>query len=347
MRWYRGIAAQVAVLVMATTAVSLAIVSLGVLAVGRATFDGLMVEHGLSTTAANDMYDQSVSVVVVATLVVAAVAAVGLSLLVARRRAAPLRAIADAARRVAAGDYSARAPAGGPAEVASLADSFNRMATELEAQEQMRRDFIANAAHELRTPLTNLSGYLEALRDGMVPADAAIFASLHEEVERLTRLSHSLDTLADGIGGVDGVGGVGGVGESDATATEHDLVAAIRMAVALARPGLERAGVRIDVVTPPDLVARFRPDALAQVLGNLLQNAMRYTPSGGQVVVVVEREPDGARITVSNTGEGIPPADLPHVFERFYRVDKSRDRASGGAGIGLAIVRRLVEDGGG
>ena len=334
---WRSIGAQVAILVLATTAVSLAIVAVGVIAVGRDTFAALMAEHGVSTTAANDMFDRSVSLVIVAALALAGVAAVVLSVLVARRLTAPLRQVSAAARRLAEGDYAARVDVTGPAEVASLAGSFNQMAVQLQAQEQVRRDFVANASHELRTPLTNLQGYLEAMRDGVVEPDKAAFESLLEEVERLMRLSRSLDTLATGEAG----------GPPPGDPTELDLGAAVRSAVDLARPGLERAGVQVALEVPPGVRARGEPDAVAQVMGNLLQNATRYTPSGGAVVVRAEPGPAFARVTVSNSGAGIPAVDLPHVFERFYRVDKSRDRASGGAGIGLAIVRRLVEANGG
>jgi signal transduction histidine kinase len=327
----------VALLVLATTAVSLAIVAVGVIAVGRDTFATLMAEHGVSTTAASDMFDRSVSLVIVAALVLAGLAAVVLSVLVARRLTAPLRAVSAAARRLAGGDYSARVAVAGPTEVASLAGSFNQMAVQLEAQEQVRRDFVANASHELRTPLTNLQGYLEAMRDGVVEPDRAAVESLLEEVERLMRLSRSLDSLA--------TGDLSRALPGDPP--ELDLGAAVRTAVDLARPGLERAGLQMTLEVPSDVRARGEPDAVAQVMGNLLQNATRYTPAGGAVVVRAEPGPTYARVTVSNTGVGIPAVDLPHVFERFYRVEKSRDRASGGAGIGLAIVQRLVEASGG
>jgi signal transduction histidine kinase len=200
----------------------------------------------------------------------------------------------------------------------------------------MRREFIANASHELRTPLTNLTGYLEGMRDGVVAVDSEAFDSLLEETERLVRLSRSLDQLA--------AGDVLGTGQ---TLTEVDLSAAIRAAVALAGPNLERAGLSVDVRVPDGLPARADPDGLAQVLGNLLQNAIRYTPSGGRVGIRAERRSDDILVSVSNSGDGIPQEDLPHVFERFYRVDKSRDREHGGAGIGLAIVQQIVESAGG
>ena len=126
-----------------------------------------------------------------------------------------------------------------------------------------------------------------------------------------------------------------------------DLARLIRSAVDLARPGIVSGGLELSVDVPTDLPARGDPDQLAQVLSNLLQNAVRYTPPGGRIDVTAERRPEDILVSVTNTGDGIPSEDLPHVFERFYRVEKSRDRARGGAGIGLAIVRQLVEAAGG
>ncbi|MEO8229039.1 MAG: ATP-binding protein [Chloroflexota bacterium] len=334
--WTRGVGFRIAAAAVAASALGVGIVSLGVLIVGAETFTRLMMEHGSSAEDAHAMFDESVRVVLIVAVIVATLAAVGLSTLLGRRLASPLGEIGRAARRIAAGDYTARVPRSGPDEIAGLADSFNQMAGSLEEGERLRREFVANAAHELRTPLTNLKGYLEGLRDGVIPADEATFVSLSEEVERLVRLAASLDMLA----------------AEDAVATparivEIDLVAAIRAAVDLASPGAERAGITLDVELPRTLSARADPDALAQVLGNLLQNATRYTPRAGRVTVQAERRTQDVLVTVTNTGEGIPEADLAHVFERFYRVDKSRGRAHGGAGIGLAIVDQLVRAMGG
>jgi signal transduction histidine kinase len=259
-----------------------------------------------------------------------------LALVMARMLARPLHEVGAAARRIADGDYAARVPREGPEEIASLADSFNQMASSLEEQERMRRDFIANAAHELRTPLTNLQGYLEALRDGVITADRATYESLHEEADRLVRLSRSLDALAEGDAAT-----------TPPELTPVDLAAAVRSAVELAAPAIERAGLRVALEAPDTLPARANADHLAQVLANLLSNAVRYTPRGGLVTITAQRRPGDLLVTVANTSETIPPADLDRVFERFYRVEKSRDRARGGAGIGLAIVKQLVEAGGG
>jgi signal transduction histidine kinase len=332
----RGIATRIALAALAAAALGLSILLIGVLVVGSQVFTDLMIRAGDSAAHARAMYDQSVATVVIAAFVVAALASVILAVGLARMLARPLRQVGAAARRIADGDYGARVPRTGPEEIASLADSFNQMAMSLEEQERMRRDFIANAAHELRTPLTNLQGYLEALRDGVIVADRATYESLHEEADRLVRLSRSLDALAEG----------------DAAAgppelQSIDLVAAVRMAVDLAQPALDRAGLLVTVEAPATLPARANADQLAQVLANLLSNAVRYTPRGGTVGVRVERHPADLLVSISNTSEPIPPEDLDHVFERFYRVEKSRDRGRGGAGIGLAIVKQLVEAGGG
>jgi len=200
----------------------------------------------------------------------------------------------------------------------------------------MRRQFIVNAAHELSTPLTNLQGYLEALRDGVIAPSTEQFQSLHEEVDRLVRLSQSLNTLAQ-----DTAASAGKPLET------IDMVPALRTAVELARPSFDGKAIRIQLHLPDRLPARAAPDQLAQVLANLFQNASRYTPDGGMVTVAAEDRRSDVLVSVSNTGDGIPQQDLPHIFERFYRVEKSRDRARGGAGIGLAIVKQLVEATGG
>lgn len=330
-----GIALRIALAAFVSAAVGIVILAVGVAVVGAEIFRALMVEAGDSADHAQAMYDESVTTVVIAAVVVALIASVALAVILGRMLARPLEAVGRAARQVADGDYAARVPRQGPEEIASLADSFNQMASSLERQETMRRDFIANAAHELRTPLTNLQGYLEALRDGVIVADRATYESLWDEAERLVRLSRSLDALAEG----DGADG--------AALVELDLSAAVRTALELAQPSLAGADLTVTVEVPERLPARANADHLAQVLGNLISNAARYTPSGGSVTVRAERRPADLLISISNTGDGIPAEDLDRVFERFYRVEKSRDRARGGAGIGLAIVKQLVEADGG
>ncbi len=331
-----GLAARIALVAVAVAAVAVGVVAVGIFVFGAALFESLMLEHGATVASSRAMFEESVTRTFIAAVAIALIASVVLASVMARRIASPLREIGAAARRVAEGDLAARVSRVGPEEIASLADSFNQMAERLEDQERLRREFIANAAHELRTPLTNLQGYLEALRDGVVPPDPEIFGSLHEEADRLVRLSRSLDALAEGD-----------LAAGPPDLTDLALDAAIEAAVELVVPSFERRGITVRVETHAQLRARANADHLAQVLANLLQNAARYTPEGGHVTVSAQARPRDVLVSVTNTGDAIPPADLPHVFERFYRVEKSRDRASGGAGIGLAIVKRLVEVGGG
>jgi signal transduction histidine kinase len=330
-----GIGLRIAAAAIVVSAVAMAIMAIGVIVVGGMSFTELMAVRGEPTAAAQSMFEGSVVKVVLVSAGVAVIAAVILAAFLGPRLARPMREIEAAARRVAQGQFGARIPRGGPSEIVSLADSFNQMAASLEEQERMRREFIANAAHELRTPLTNLKGYLEALRDGVISPDRTTFESLLEEVDRLVRLSRSLDTLAKGD--------VAG----PAVAVELDVGRAIRAAVELAQPAVRAGGLILELDVPNALSARADADRVAQILGNLLQNAIRYTPAGGTIAVRGRRQSGEVLVSVSNSGDGIPAADLPHVFERFYRVDKSRDAQRGGAGIGLAIVRQLVEAGGG
>ena len=282
------------------------------------------------------MFDQGVTPVFLAAVVVAVAVSVVLAVILASRLAQPLRQMARAAERIAGGDYETRVSRAGPDEMRSLADSFNRMASSLADQERERRDFIVNAAHELRTPLTNLQGYLEALRDGVIAPSAEQFGSLHEEAQRLVRLSRSLDALADNERR-----------DLAEACEDFDLAQAVRSAFAVARPAFEAKEIEVELAVPECLMARAEPDGVAQVLANLLQNASRYTPRGGTASIRASAGRALAVVSITNSGDGIPIEDLPHVFERFYRVEKSRDAARGGAGIGLAIVKQIVEASGG
>jgi signal transduction histidine kinase len=294
------------------------------------------VQHGSDAALARDMFDHSITGVLIAAVVVAVVAAATGGVYLARLISRPLAEVGAAARRLAQGEQGIRVPRTGASELVVLADSFNQLSHELERQEQLRVELIENFAHELRTPLTSLIAYLDGMADGVVEPSPDVLRSLREEVERLDRLSRSLDALTEPEAVVSGE-----------ARTELDLAAAIRSAVAIAAPGFERARVRVGLDVPPRLPALAVPDHLRQVLANLLQNALRYTPQGGTVTVAARREQDSLLVSVVNSGEPIPSSDLPRVFERFYRVDRSRDRATGGAGIGLAIVKQLVEQAGG
>lgn len=319
---------------LAVALITISIVTLSVLRIGGETFTSLMAAAGDSADHAREMFDASVATVAWIAAIVGVVVAVAFSASLARRLARPIERMARAADRVAGGDLTVRIAEEGPDELRSLAASYNAMIERLAEQEAIRREFIVNASHELRTPLTNLQGYLEALRDGVLPPEPATFDSLREEVDRLTRLAASLDVLA-------------GKPDDRPAPRTVDLAAIVRSAAQLTSPALARRSITLDVSVGEPLLVTARPDDIAQVVSNLLQNAVRYTPTGGRVVVEAARTDEGATVRVANTGPGIPAEDLPRVWERFYRVEKSRDRARGGAGVGLAIVRQLVEEAGG
>jgi two-component system, OmpR family, sensor histidine kinase BaeS len=332
----RGIGSRIALAAVFVSVLAVGIVTIGTLVLGGRSFVDLMTADGHSAASAQAMFDASVGQVVAMALSGAIVAAVALSTILASRIARPLRDMDRAAGQIARGEYEVRVSPNGPGELAGLAESFNSMAASLQEQERLRRELIANAAHELRTPLTNLQGYLEALRDEVIPADRATFESLWDEAERLVRLSRSLDVLAEGDS-IDAARPLVAVDVSGAVTAAADLVA----------PAMAQSGLEFESDLEPSLTAIAEPDGLAQVLGNLLQNAVRYTPAGGTVRLCAERRSGAILVSVTNTGPDIPAADLPHVFERFYRVEKSRAAAHGGAGIGLAIVRQLVQSFGG
>jgi signal transduction histidine kinase len=329
-----GIGTRIVLAALVSVAIALAILAVGVMRVGADTFMHLMEAIGRPTEEAAAMFQGSVTEIVAVAAVVAGVVALAVGTLLARRIARPIERLADAAQRTAEGDLRATAPVEGPAEVRALANSFNVMVDRLAEQDAVRREFVVNASHELRTPLTNLQGYLEALRDGVLPPDPATFDSLREEVDRLTRLASSLDALA-------------GADDGRPMPEDLDLGALVQSGLDLAAPSFARRSIAVDPSIERGLVVHARGDELAQVVANLLQNAIRYTPAGGQVRVSVSREDGHAQVRVENSGSKIPAEDLPRVWERFFRVDRSRDRSSGGAGIGLAIVKRLVEEAGG
>jgi len=315
---------------------ALGVEAVGVQGVGAATFQRLMVEHGATAELAHAMFDESVTRVVIVTTLLALLASLGLAIVLAQAVTRPLDGVARAARRLAEGNYGVRVDRPAAPELASLADSFNQLAAGLEDQERLRGDLISNFAHELRTPLTNLKGYLQALRDGVMPTSTEVFSSLDHEVDRLYRLSLSLDELATG-GSPKTPSGLGTI----------DLGQVIEAALKLSHPGFERRSIKVEMTLTTGLRVMANPDHMAQVLLNLFQNAARYTPEGGSVSIRAEVDDGSVVVSVMNSGEGIPAVDLPHVFERFYRVEKSRDRSRGGAGIGLAVVKQLVEATGG
>ena len=267
------------------------------------------------------------------------------SLFVARRIVKPLRGMIATSRGIAAGHYHDRIEVSDDYEIGDLATSLNSMAATLEHTEQQRQELIGNVAHELRTPLTTIKGYMEGLIDGIVPADDATFALIGEEADRLSRLVHDLQDLSR----IE----ESGVALHIRPALVGDIIGGT---VQKMRPQCEAKGVTLTAAEAPGTPRVLADhDRIQQVLLNLVDNALHYTPAGGSIRVeagVGPRETGAGdeppvRIVVVDTGVGIPPEHLPHVFTRFYRVDKSRSRRAGGAGIGLTIARRLTEAHGG
>lgn len=297
----------------------------------------LIMEGADSAAEAEAMFDQYVGRV----LIIGAVAGVILGALAAwwliRRIMRPLERLTEATRAIAGGDLAARVDEPPDPELRSLAQSFNQMAATLERVEQLRRSLVEDIAHELRTPLTSLQGYLEAMADGVVAPTPEVLRSVHEEIVRLTHLVEGLDQLARGERG-----------ERAQARAEVDLAALVARSVQIASPELasRHIGIHVqDAAGLPRLLAE--PDAIGQVVTNLVQNATRYTDDGGTITIRLDAGGGWVRCAIRNTGLEIPAAELPYIWERLYRVDHSRARTSGGAGIGLAIVRQIVEAHGG
>jgi len=264
---------------------------------------------------------------------VALLVAVALSIFTSRRIVHPIQAMVQASQRIAGGDYQHRITVPGEDELSVLARAFNHMSETLKRVEQRRLEAIGDLAHELRTPLSSIKSLMEGLVDGVLAAEPATFLNVQREVARLQRLVHDLEELAR----VE-------AGQSPLDLRSVDLTELLHAAATRLQPQFEDKDIRLHVDVPHGL-QHVRADAgrLLQVLLNLLGNALRYTPSGGQVTVCTCREGQQMVIEVHDTGMGIAAEHLPYLCERFYRVDKSRTSASGGSGIGLTIARHLVE----
>ncbi|GGJ27639.1 sensor histidine kinase [Deinococcus roseus] len=262
-----------------------------------------------------------------------------LAVFFSRRLARPLEAIAHAAAQVSVGDLSTRvempsnAPAARQDEVFHLTQHFNLMAETLQRQEQERKHMIADIAHELRTPIAVMKAKLDALEDGIVPLDQNAVQRLQVQTALLSRLVDDLRTLS-----------LADAGKLDLSTQVVDIAALVENVVSEYQTVAYRQKVQVQMNSSDDtILIPGDPDRLAQVISNLLENAVRYTPPQGQIHVAVERIQQRVTIRVQDTGNGIPEHALPHIFERFYRADGSRTRETGGTGLGLAIVRTLTE----
>jgi two-component system, OmpR family, sensor kinase len=267
----------------------------------------------------------------------AAVLSLVLGVLISRLLTAPLSRLTRAAQSVAGGDLGQRVDVRSRDEIGQLSHAFNDMTFSLAAAETLRRNLIADVSHELRTPLTVVQGNLQALLDGVYPLELNQVASIYDETRLLTRLVDDLHDLA-----------LAEAGQLRLERIPVDVAQLTRIAASQFRPAAETVGVQLEFAAGEDIPEVLGDaDRLAQVLRNLLSNALRHTPAGGLVTLSVERTDGFVRIGVADTGTGISPEDLPHVFDRFYRGDKSLSRRGGGAGLGLAIARQLVTAHGG
>jgi two-component system sensor histidine kinase BaeS len=249
-----------------------------------------------------------------------------------RRLVRPIVALTGAAQRMRNGDHAARVPVSGKDEVSRLGHAFNQMAEAIQRHDFQRKAMVSDVAHELRTPLANIKGYLVASEDGVVPLDHELVTSLLEETGLLEHLVADLQDLA-----------LADAGMLRLHPAPRDLSELAQQVVSAQRPAADTAGVTLTALTPDPAIATVDSARIRQALGNLVSNAIRYTPPGGDVLVGVRRVDDGYNLTVTDNGSGIAEEHLPHLFDRFYRAEHSRSRITGGSGLGLAITKHLVE----
>lgn len=264
--------------------------------------------------------------------------AVVISLFLSRSVIAPVQEMSLAVQRIADGRYEERVQINGEDELGQLAMRFNQMAEKLNEIESMRRRLIGDVSHELRTPLTAIKGSMEGLMDGILPASQETYQEIHAEADRISRLVDDLQELSR----VESHAYQLDIRSIDVTSLVQTVTKRLSQ-----QAESKHISVKIDLPSHlPQILAD--EDRAIQVLTNLTANALQYTPEGGSVVTSVQRVGDEVEFTVKDTGSGIPTEHLPHIFDRFYRVDKSRSRqAGGGSGIGLTIARALVEAQGG
>jgi signal transduction histidine kinase len=310
------------------------------LATGWAPADGQPHPPGPARRSAGDSaqhLDQALAWALLISLAVAVAAALATSLAVSwfitRRLTRPVATMAGAATRIADGDYQIRVPPSRlGAEFATLDNAFNRMAVALHTTESRRRELLTDLAHELRTPLATLNSFLEGIEDGVIPITDATWQTLLEQTDRLRRL-------------IDDVNAVSYAEERplEVQPTPVDLDDMITEALAAVSAAFTAKDVTLGRrrgPTPSRVTGD--PDQLREILNNLLSNALRHTPAGGQVTITSSTQGNRVEVDVTDTGEGIPAKHLPHLFDRFYRVDAARSRATGGSGIGLTIARTIA-----
>ncbi|WP_169309330.1 cell wall metabolism sensor histidine kinase WalK [Desulforhopalus sp. IMCC35007] len=300
-------------------------------------FMALMETYDVSPDEIHQMFLTSIHYYLVWASLAALGLAIVLSYLLTRRVLRPLSQMTAITKEVAAGNFSLRTKVKTNDEVGELAVAFNKMADSLEQIEQLRKNMVADVAHELRTPLTNLRGYLEALHDGIIPPTTETFQMLQQENLRLVHLVENLQQLA----------------RADAARAylkreKLNLGELVQQMVELQEPNFRAKNIGVFISDHArDVMVAADPDKVLQALRNMTENCWKYTPAGGQVTISVAAVNSGIKVDFQNSGPGILKEDLPYVFERFFRADRSRSRDAGGAGIGLAITRELIEAHGG
>lgn len=260
-----------------------------------------------------------------------------LSFYLSNRISRPLSQLTEAARHIAEGAYGKRVDVTGYQEVERLGAAFNALSENLARNESLRKSMIADISHELRTPLASQRGYLEALEDGIIPFDRESLEVLARNNLLLSRLVEDLRQLA-----------LADAGQLELHPQALDIERALRQAAAGFELGFREKEVSVTFSLSRDLPkVKADPERLSQVIGNLLQNALAYSPRGGDIVLAARHENDEVLVSVTDRGPGIAEEELSMIFERFYRIDRSRARESGGSGLGLSIARSLVEAHGG
>ncbi len=298
-----------------------------------------VVATGSTTAAPVDTADvvrtTTFRIVVIALL--AALVASGLGFFVADRMVRPIRRLQAAAGAMAAGNLSQRSGiANRTDEIGALGRSFDVLAETLEVSETTRKRFLQDAVHELRTPITVIEATTSAIIDGVYNPEPRHIETIRSQARLLSRIVDDLRTISLAEAGV-----------LELRREPTEVASTLRRVAEGFRARAEASGVEIEVEAPEAVVLDADPEKLRQVLGSLVDNALRYTPAGGQIVLAASAEASGVRFDVRDSGPGVAVEDLPHVFERFYQADPSRDRARGSSGLGLAIVKALAEAHGG
>lgn len=297
----------------------------------------LILDDGISERVKREFISSATNTAVLVLVSAGIITLILLSILVMPRLQV-IEELTIAARQLANGQWEHRVKVRASDEISELAHSFNAMGESLQRLENLRRTMVSDIAHELRTPLSNIQGYMEGLRDQVIPPTTEIFDSLHQEAALLTRLVNDLQTLA-----------LADAGQIELRRVSTSLNAIVKNVVIGLKDSPHRTNQAIINVKPLDHLPRVNvdPDRLKQVISNLLTNALAHTPPTGRITIEGSTDDKFVWLTIRDTGSGIAPEHLPFVFERFYRADKSRNRATGGTGIGLAIVKQLVQAHGG